>query len=141
MQELTYEARRLYRREIATFVMLGIILGAVNVAVQGVWSTIMVLCSSLTFLIALVFFGLARWWIKPLSFGSESVKYGTRELSVNKLSGIEFRPNRNWLIITLKSGVIPHIRLLQLIQQKCNSSELDELRSWALAHNLTFHQF
>jgi hypothetical protein len=144
VEELTYNARRLYRREIMLFAILGIILGPLSVVAQGTsaWmSLVFVLSSIVAFMIVILFFILARRWIRPLTFRQDTVKFGAWEASVSKLSGIEFRPERRWLIITLKPGGMINIRLVQLTRTGCDDNQLSELRTWALAHNVLFKRF
>ena len=144
MEELTYSARRLYRREIVLFVILGVILGPLSVVAEGastLLSLVLALSSILAFMIVILFFVLARRWIRPLTFRQDIVKFGAWETPVSKLSGIEFRPERRWLILTPKQGFVPRIRLLELSEKNGGNTQLNEIKSWTLSHGLVFHRF
>lgn len=144
VEELTFSAKRLYRREIVLFAILGIILGPLSVVAQGTsafLSLLFALSSLLAFMIVILFFILARRWIRPLTFRQDIVRFGAWETSVSKLSGIECRPERRWVILTLKQGFVPRIQLLELSEKNCGNSEFDEIKSWTLSHGLLFHRF
>lgn len=56
-----------------------------------------------------------------------------------QISSLEFRPRRNWLVISQGTLVIPRILILK-VQSDCQNDFARALETWTVVHGLSLHR-